>query len=78
MDARELDSEIRRVYEDELRPLLRRLQERRPAIQAEAKRTRSRAGFAELNALRRQIGDVDDRIVELRRRRHATVGTGGV
>ena len=64
--APETNAEIIRIYERCLCPLYRRLQTRRLEVRAEARRTHSRAGYAELTALRAEISTYENRIVALR------------
>lgn len=60
------NAEIKRIYEDCLCPLYRTLATRRLEVRAEARRTHSRAGYAELAALRAEISKYEQQTVALR------------
>lgn len=60
------NAEAIRIYEQCLSPLYRTLATRRLEVRAEARRTHSRAGYAELTALRTEISRYENEIVALR------------
>lgn len=60
------NAEIIRIYEQCLCPLYRTLATRRLEVRAAARRTHSRAGYAELTALRAEISKYENEIVALR------------
>jgi hypothetical protein len=60
------NAEAVRIYEQHLCPLYRTLATRRLEVRAESRRTHSRAGYAELTALRAEISRYENQIVALR------------
>ena len=71
MTADQIAAEMLRIYDAELTPLYRTLKTRRLEVRAEARRTGSRAGYAELTALRNEIARLNDRTIELRALLHS-------
>ena len=71
MTPEQMSAEMIRIYDEDLTPLYRTLRTRRLEVRAEARRTHSRAGYAELAALRAEIFGLEQRTVELRALLHS-------